>query len=208
MKAAPHIAGLILAGGRGQRMAGVDKGLVSLWGQPMVAHVVARLTPQVDTLIISSNRNRDAYIRYSETVLADASDEAGELRGPLAGMLAGLKAADSDYLLVVPCDAPCLPADLARRMMDAMRKAGAKVAMASDGERTHYTTALIATSLADDLAAYLAEGGRKVGTWLARCNAITVDFSDSPGVFVNVNTPEALATLETAGGCGVDEKGR
>jgi molybdenum cofactor guanylyltransferase len=197
MSAAPSreaIAGLVLAGGRGQRLGGVDKGLQPWRGRPLVDHALERLAPQVGDVMISANRNAGAYAARVTRVLADAS---GDFPGPLAGILAGLCAAATPWLAVVPCDSPCLPLDLVERL--AQGRAGAPGAVAqrrhADGVlRLEPVCCLLSTALADDLARYLAEGGRKVEGWLSRhATAVLFDRPDDGAAFANINT---LADLE------------
>jgi len=203
------ITGLILAGGRGQRMGGRDKGLQPFAGRPLVEHAMARLRPQVGALLISANRNRDAYA----TALADLgtdgadgviSDETQDFAGPLAGMLAGLRAACTDYVLTVPCDSPYLPDDLGERLCaalnalpeadhDAPDSARPLAAYAATAQGPHPVFALVHRSLADDLAATLAAGEHRVRAWLARHKAVQVHFGDERP-FYNVNTLDDLLT--------------
>ena len=183
------IAGLILAGGRGQRLGGVDKGLQPWRGQPLVDHALARLAPQVSTVMISANRNPEAYAARGVRVLADASDD---FPGPLAGILAGLRAAATPWLAVVPCDSPSLPLDLVERLARGL--GDARGAVAQRNERPEPVCCLLSTALADDLERYLAAGGRKVGGWVAR-HAVPVPFDrvDDAAAFANINTPDDLA---------------
>jgi molybdopterin-guanine dinucleotide biosynthesis protein A len=195
---ADAITGLVLAGGRGMRMGGIDKGLQSWHGRPLAAHAVARLAPQVAAVMISANRHAPAYAALAARVLADAQPG---FPGPLAGILAGLRAASTPWLAVVPCDAPWLPGDLVARLATGVA-GGAPGAVArrvhADGrQRLEPVCCLLSTALADDLAATLAAGERKAGAWIAR-HAAPVDF-DRPGdadAFANFNT---LAELHAAG---------
>lgn len=188
------LTGVVLAGGRATRMGGQDKGLLLLCGEPMVAHAVQRLTPQVDTLLINANRNIAQYQQYATQVVRD--DLAG-FQGPLAGMLAAIASARSDYILTVPCDSPLLPTDYAVRMLGALQQHNAELCVASDGERLQPVFALIATALQNDLHAFLSAGERKIDRWFARHRMVQVDFSDTPAMFRNINTPQELAALET-----------
>lgn len=188
------MTGLILAGGRGQRMGGRDKGLQMFAGQPLVAHVVARLRPQVGALLISANRNGDAYGAFGAPIVAD---ETQDFPGPLAGMLAGLRAARTDYVLTVPCDSPYLPGDLGERLAAALdgpahdATPAPLAAYAATAQGPHPVFALLHRSLADDLAATLANGEHRVRAWLARHNAVQVHFGDERP-FYNVNTLDDL----------------
>jgi molybdopterin-guanine dinucleotide biosynthesis protein A len=187
------ITGLILAGGRGQRLGGVDKGLLPLHGRPLVAHVLARLKPQVGAVVISANRHRE---RYTEMGCPVVSDALPDYPGPLAGIAAGLRVAVTPYLAVVPCDAPRLPLDLVERLYRALAGAQAEIAIAHDGRHVQPVFALIARTLLPDLLAYLEEGGRGVERWCQRKRLAIADFADEPEGFVNVNEPEEYARLE------------
>lgn len=187
------VSGLVLAGGRASRMGGADKGLVPLAGTAMIAHVLARLTPQVDQVAINANRHTSDYQALGYPVVADDSPD---FAGPLAGMLAGLAWCSSAYLQIVPCDGPLLENDLVTRLRTAI--ADADVAVAHDGERLQPAHLLIAAHRAEHLRAYLASGGRKIDHWLAQLHCQTVDFSDRQAMFINVNTPserDAMAVM-------------
>lgn len=187
------ITGVILAGGRAQRMGGVDKGLIELSGKPLLEHVIVQIKPQVDRLIINANRNLALYAAYSLPVVCD---EPGDFRGPLAGMLSAMRVADTAYILTVPCDCPLLPSDLALRMVAALKQNDAKICVAHNGQAVQPVFALIPCHLADDIRAYLASGERKLETWLARHQPALVDFSDQPQAFANINTPEDIMNME------------
>ena len=183
------ITGLVLAGGRGQRMGGVDKGLQPWRGRPLVDHALARLAPQVREVMISANRNAAAYATRAARVLADASHD---FPGPLAGILAGLRACATPWLMVVPCDSPQLPADLVARLAQGL--GGAPGAVVERGQRLEPVCCLLSTTLADDLERYLAEGGRKVEGWVSlHANPVAFDRPEDASAFANVNT---LADLE------------
>ncbi|WP_321898763.1 molybdenum cofactor guanylyltransferase MobA [Paraburkholderia heleia] len=198
--ATASITGLVLAGGRGQRMGGADKGLQMLHGKPLAAHVLARLAPQVGVLSISANRNGDAYAAlgapWRASVLADTLPD---FPGPLAGLLAGLRAAQTEWLLTAPCDSPWLPADLAERLAHAEHAdiVTATTTNAAGEVSLHPVFALVRTSLADDLAAFLCAGERKVRAWYARHTAAEVAFADERA-FYNINSLQELAELERA----------
>ena len=153
----PPVSGLVLAGGQGSRMGGRDKGLVSYRGRPLVDHVIERVAPQVDELMISANRNLDDYARRGHPVLTDTLPD---FQGPLAGVLAGLQAASHEWVLVVPCDMPQLPADLAARLLEASH--GCDIVIADDGVCTHPAVMLIHADLVQALTDYLASGKRSV----------------------------------------------
>ena len=217
----PALSAVVLAGGRGTRLGGADKGLVRLRGRPLVEWVLARLRPQVDELFVSANRNGEIYAAYGHRVLRDAEcypaggarDPAGGGRdpaggawrvasgGPLAGVLAALEAARHDLVLAVPCDTPFLPLDLAAELRRALLTAGADLAVAAAGGRTHHAVMLCHRRVATPLAAFLAAGGRRLGEWQARSAAVTVEFADARA-FCNVNSPTDLAFLEGPPGAG------
>ena len=205
MERAPSslVTGLILAGGRGTRMGGLDKGLQPLRGEPLALHVARRLAPQVGAMVISANRNLDAYASLGAAFHASVvSDDSGDFPGPLAGMLGGLRAAPTALVLAVPCDAPNLPSDLCDRLGNALEASSADIATVithgSDGRATlHPVFALLRTSLADDLSAWLAAGERKVRAWYARHKHVEVAFVDEHA-FYNANSLQELADLERA----------
>jgi molybdopterin-guanine dinucleotide biosynthesis protein A len=187
------VTGLILAGGLARRMGGEDKGLVSLAGRPMVAHVLEALRPQVGSILLNANRNCEHYAALGHPVLADAL--AG-YQGPLAGMLAALKRCSTEFLVTVPCDAPLVAPDLVARLHAACVAAGADLAVASDGERRQPVFLLLRASLASSLEAYLAGGGRATHAWVEQSHAAVADFSDQPDTFVNVNDPAERQRIE------------
>lgn len=185
---------MVLAGGRATRMGGMDKGLVELGGRPMIAHVLAALAPQVERVLINANRNHERYAAFGWPVVAD--DDAGFL-GPLAGLAAGMRAADTPLVLTAPCDCPLLAPDLVTRLYSALEQGHADIAVPFDGERLQPVFALVKRDLADSLAAYLGGGDRKIDRWFAQHRLAQVDFSDRPENFVNVNDPDERAALET-----------
>lgn len=192
-----NITAVILAGGRGERMGGQDKGLVELWGRPLLARVVSAIEHQVGEIVISANRNLDRYREFNVPVM---SDQIGENWGPLAGVATAFRAANTPYLLTVPCDAPCLPKDLVGRMSEKLESGSADLCVAHDGQRLQNTIALLSCDLADDLESYLESGSHKVETWLRQHNMAEVAFSDA-NAFLNVNSIEQLRDLEAQGGC-------
>lgn len=181
------VTGLVLAGGLARRMGGEDKGLVELLGRPMIEHVLERLRPQVGPVLINANRNVDRYAALGHPVVPDTLD--GYL-GPLAGVLAGLRAMQTPFLLTVPCDAPLIATDLARRMHDACAAAGADVAVATDGRRQQPVFLLLRARVAPGLESYLAGGGRKIDAWFGQLRLAEADLGDAPDSFVNVNDPD------------------
>ncbi|AGP46650.1 Molybdenum cofactor guanylyltransferase [Serratia plymuthica] len=179
------ITGIILAGGRATRMGGEDKGLVQVAGIPLYQHVHARLQPQVGSIAISANRNQ---ARYQESGLPTIGDLTTDFSGPLAGILAGLKYAATEWVVFVPCDVPDFPTTLVEQLWQ--QKGPALAAYASDGERAHPTLALLHTSLVPQLAGYLARGDRKLMLFLDAAGARQVTFIGQQAAFHNLNTRE------------------
>jgi len=181
------VTGIVLAGGQGRRMGGVDKGLALLRGQPMVAEVLARLAPQVSEIVINANQNLDAYARFGHQVVPDA---IGGFAGPLAGLHAGLGAAKHALAVTVPCDSPFLPADLVARLRSALLDND--LAVAKTGNQAHPVFALVRTQVRKNLEAYLANGGRKIDAWYASLKTVEVQFDDEADAFRNINTRAEL----------------
>jgi molybdopterin-guanine dinucleotide biosynthesis protein A len=182
------VTGIVLAGGLGRRMGGVDKGLQMLRGRPMIAWVLERLAPQVGEVIINANQNRAEYERFGYRVVAD---EVAGFAGPLAGLHAGMKAASRPLVATVPCDSPFLPADLVERLAAAL---GAnQLAVAKTGAQAHPVFALARRSLLANLQAFLAAGGRKIDAWYAPLRVVEVAFDDEAEAFRNINTREELS---------------
>lgn len=182
-----HVTGIVLAGGQGRRMGGVDKGLQILRGRPMVAWVLERLAPQVDEILVNANQNLEAYARLAYRVVPDA---IGGFAGPLAGLHAGLTAAAHPLAVTVPCDSPFLPLDLVARLRDAL---GANdLAVAKTGEQAHPVFSLVRRAVLEHLSAFLAGGGRKIDAWYATLKVVEVPFDDEADAFRNINTREEL----------------
>lgn len=181
------VTGLVLAGGRGSRMGGIDKGLADVGGRPMVAHVLDRLSPQVDFVVINANRHQDVYADFGYPVVADAE---GDYPGPLAGFAAGLAAAHTPWVVTVPCDSPLLPDNLLERLRAIQETSAADIVSAHDGERLQPVFTLLRTSLLASLEAFLASGQRKIDRWFAEHRAEIADFSDNKAAFENINRPE------------------
>ncbi|MGO3441170.1 MAG: molybdenum cofactor guanylyltransferase MobA [Serratia liquefaciens] len=180
-----EITGIILAGGRATRMGGEDKGLVPVAGIPLYQYVLARLRPQVGPIAINANRNQ---ARYRESGLPIIGDLIPDFSGPLAGMLAGLKYAMTEWVAFVPCDVPDFPATLIEKLWQ--QKGSAIAAYASDGQRAHPTLALLHTRLATPLEDYLARGERKLMLFLDAAGAQQVEFKGQQSAFHNLNTLE------------------
>lgn len=187
------ITGVVLAGGRGQRMGGVDKGLMPLADKPMVEHVLAALAPQVATVVVNANRNLDQYAAFGYRV---AADPIGDYYGPLAGMAGAMEIAATKYVLTVPCDSPFMACDLVARLYQALRQEHAEIGVAHDGERMHPVFALLQRDLLPSLYEYLQSGERKIDRWFARHKVAIAYFADEPETFINVNDPEERAAVE------------
>ena len=192
----PAITALLLAGGRGTRMGGVDKGLQEFNGTPLARHALARLAQQTlppAELAINANRHLDDYRAFGVPVWPDSLPG---FPGPLAGFLTGLAHCRTPLLLTLPCDVPRLPLSLCEQLAQALQVSGADIAMASAGRAQPVFCLMRAdTSLHDDLAARLAEGSRQVEAWTARHRRVTVPFDD-PHAFANANTLQELRALE------------
>ncbi len=191
------ITGLILCGGRGTRMGGVDKGLQNHHGMPLALHALLRLAPQVGHVIINANRNLAAYESMGVPVWPDP---LADYPGPLAGWLAGLEHAETPFMVTVPCDTPNFPADLVPRLATALAADQADIAMAAtveDGRlQVQPVFCLLKTTLIESLVAYLNSGQRKIDAWTAQHRCVTVTFEDT-AAFFNANTPQELARLGT-----------
>ena len=184
-----EITGLVLAGGRGSRMGGIDKGLVTFGGRALIERVIERIGPQVGSLMISANRSLDTYRAYGFPVLLDAADGLEPFPGPLAGLLAGLRAAKTPWLAAVPCDAPFLPLDLVGRLVASL--GSSRAAMVCVGDHAEPLFCLLHVELAADLAAALANGERGAASWLRGIGAAPAVYllADS---FANLNTLQEL----------------
>jgi molybdopterin-guanine dinucleotide biosynthesis protein A len=195
-----EITGLVLAGGRGSRMGGVDKGLQRHAGRPLALHALQRLAPQVGPLAVSANRNLEAYAAFGVPVWPDASCD---YPGPLAGLLAGLQRCSTPWLLSVPCDSPNFPADLAARLAAAAVQADAEVAIAvtpqADGSlQPQPVFCLLRRDLAGPLQAYLAGGQRRMEGFTGQRRELRVRFDDA-AAFANANTADELRRLQPEG---------
>ena len=190
------VTGVVLAGGQGRRMGGVDKGLVDLAGKPMVAHVLERFRPQVSALMINANQNAERYGAFGLPVVADA---VGGFAGPLAGLHAGMTLARTDLVATVPCDSPFLPADLVSRLLAAIVAVDAQLAVARTFDQPHPVFCLVRRDVLPHLTAFLDGGGRKIDAWYATLQVIEVPFDDEADAFRNINTREELGHASEAG---------
>lgn len=188
-----EVTGVVLAGGRGSRMGGDDKGLVTLNGRTMVEHVLARLGPQVGPILISANRNQERYAAFGYAVVEDL---LADYQGPLAGMAAALKTATTPYVVTVPCDSPLMATDVVARLARALIREKADISVAHDGSRTHPVFLMLKRTLLPSLLEFLDAGERKIDRWFVRHKVTTADFHDCPESFVNVNDPEEHRAVE------------
>ena len=186
------ITGLVLAGGMGRRMDSRDKGLVEFRGEPMVAHVIKRLAPQVDAIIINANRSLPEYSAWGLPVI---SDEVSGFAGPLAGLHAGLKACATPFIVTVPCDSPFLPVDLVARLYEALQENIAELAVAKTGDQAQPVFALYSATLLPSLTQFLESGGRKIDAWYSTHHVFEVPFADE-SAFANINTIADLQALQ------------
>ncbi|REC96388.1 molybdenum cofactor guanylyltransferase MobA [Kushneria indalinina] len=178
------ITGVVLAGGLGRRMGGVDKGLVEAAGRPLVSHVLATIAPQVSQVMINANRHHEEYASLGYPVISDVVTGSA---GPLAGFHAALRAASTPLVLMVPCDTPALPATLVEALWTTLTDREVDIAYASDHERAHPAVVLMKRELADDLEQWLVSGGRKIDQWYARHPHASCHFDDARA-FININT--------------------
>ena len=196
-----EVTGIVLAGGRGSRMGGADKGLQNFNGVPLALHTLLRLQPQVGESLVNANRNLSAYESFGVPVWPDALPD---FAGPLAGFLTGLEQSETPWIVTVPCDTPLFPADLVERLGEAAEREDADIAMASgpeaDGQmRTQPVFCLLRRELLEDLVAFTHGGGRKIDAWTAQHRTVVVPFDrpgDDPRAFFNANTLAELRELE------------
>jgi molybdenum cofactor guanylyltransferase len=201
--ATDDITGVILAGGRGSRMGGADKGLQNFNGMPLALHTLMRLQPQVGTVMVNANRNLGAYESFGVPVWPDV---LGDYPGPLAGFLTALERCETGWLVTVPCDTPLFPQDLVARLAAAAQQQDAEIAMAAareeDGQiRPQPVFCLMRVELMESLVKFTQIGGRKIDAWTAQHKTVIVTF-DQPGdearAFFNANTLAELHQLEQA----------
>jgi len=189
------ITGLVLAGGRGSRMGGVDKGLQPHLGMPLAMHALLRLSPQVGEIMINANRNLAAYESMGVPVWPDT---LSDYPGPLAGFLTGLERCATPYLATVPCDSPLFPEDFVARLADRLDAEDAEIAIAAtneDGElRLQPVFCLMRASVMESLVRFTGGGRRKIDAWTATLRQVAVAFDDA-GAFVNANTLAELREL-------------
>lgn len=188
-----NITALILAGGRGTRMGGVDKGLLELDGSPMVMHLARTLAPQVREILLSANRSHPQYRGLGFVPLPD---QRADFAGPLAGIETAFAELDTPYLVVCPCDTPHIPGNYASRLFDSLGDGDA--CFARSDVRDHYLHLLVRRQAASTLTDYLDGGGRSVRGWLDQLDARSTVFPEAE--LRNINTPDALASTPPGGG--------
>ena len=197
-----NITGVVLAGGQGQRMGGADKGWLLFREEPLVVHAIRRLEPQVGALLINANRELTRYRALGHPVVSD--DKANGItpyEGPLAGVLAAMRACTTPWMVTVPCDSPLLPGDLVARMVEAVMQANTTPSLATattpsaGGHPAHPVFSLWHRSLEISLSAYLEGGGRSMHQWLKQEGALQVPFEDA-AAFANLNTMQELEALQ------------
>ena len=199
MISAEQITGLILAGGRAQRMGGIDKGLIPFHQKPLIETTIQRLKAQVGPILINANRNITKYAVYGYPVIMD---ETPDFSGPLAGFLMGLKNCKTPYLLTTPCDSPLFPEDLATKLASELEQANLDLVYASSKEADGKVWAqpvfcLMRANLQDSLISFLDKGDLKIDRWFKELKSGTV-FFDNAQAFANANTPEELQSLEAS----------
>ena len=194
MSADSRVAGVILAGGLGRRMGGVDKGLRPLRGKPMVQWVLERFSPQVDQVLINANQHVEEYSTFGHPVIPD---RIAGFAGPLAGLHAALSATLLPLIATVPCDSPFLPTDLVARLKQALLERQADLAAARTLTQAHPVFCVCRRTVLPQLTAFLADGGRKIDQWHGTLATVEVNFDDQIEAFSNINTPEELAHFES-----------
>jgi len=199
------MTGLILAGGRGARMGGIDKGLQNFNGTPLTLHTLMRLQMQtsepLSQIMVVANRNLSAYESFGVQVWPDSTDG---FAGPLAGFLTGLERCETDLLLTVPCDSPLFPLNLVQRLLDTLISEQADIAVAAAKEedgtvRAQPVFCLMRVILLESLVKFMQSGGRKIDAWTALHKTVLVPFDTAdvdPRAFFNANTLEELHRLE------------
>ncbi|VAW94556.1 Molybdenum cofactor guanylyltransferase [hydrothermal vent metagenome] len=188
-----NTSGLILAGGRGQRFNNQDKGFIPFQGKTLAEHAIARLAPQVNTVLVSANRHLDDYQKLEATCVQDIFSD---YPGPLAGVHAALKHTELDWLVSVACDTPCFPTDYVKKLSAALSQSSSLIAVAKSNSRLQNVFMLVHKTLFRSLDKFIRNGERKAQIWLEQHNPVIVDFNKPAHAFYNINTPEDLAEIE------------
>lgn len=189
------VTAVILAGGKGRRLKGQDKGLVNYKSKPLIEHVLEGITPQVKSVLINANRNIETYQAYGHPVI---NDELSDFQGPLAGFATAMKVADTPYIVTLPCDGPIVAKDLVSRFIETLKTALSPetLVVAHDGKRHQPVYALLPVATLDSLQFFLGNGDRKIDLWFKNHPVLYADFSDKPDVFSNINTEEQRQVME------------
>ena len=192
MTSQTKVAGVILAGGRAQRMNFENKALIHYQGQPLIAYSYSAMRPLVDELVINTSIDDALYQLWGASVIADAT---ADFSGPLAGVLAAMNAVDADILIVVPCDAPFITFAQLEKLLFEHQVMSAEITVACCGEQVHSVFMVVNTAIKASLERYLAKGERKVRRWFAEHSTHYVDFGDNARGFENINTLDELHTI-------------
>lgn len=193
MNTQTKVTGVILAGGLARRMNGQDKGLVQFKGRPMVTYAIAAMGAVADETVVNANRNLTEYRKFGLPVMSDGTNN---FDGPLAGILAAMRYAETGLLLVLPCDSPLIEARHLQKLLAARARNDADVAVAFDGERLHPVFLALKIALKPGLENYLQSGQRKVESWLEQQNTVKANFSCESEIFSNINSLIELSALE------------
>jgi|TARA_B110000902_G_scaffold264540_1_gene346324 molybdopterin-guanine dinucleotide biosynthesis protein A len=183
---------IILAGGEGQRMGGADKGLMEWRNKPLIQHVIERLAPQVDEIIISCNRNIELYQAFGYSCIKDSNTD---FLGPLAGIASCVTTAKHDLILLCPCDTPLIPENLLARLNEARQSSAVSAIVAADGCNEHYSHALLTKMFAETAAQQLLAERRSLRAWFDTTNWQSANFSDNAKAFMNINTLAQLTKI-------------
>ncbi len=190
---AGKVTGIILAGGKARRMGGQDKGLIHLAQKPMIEYVLNAIQPQVDDIIINANRNQAIYKAYGFPVVADQIEG---YCGPLAGMASGLQAANTPFVVTVPCDSPLIPDDLVQKLYSTMQDEDAEICTAHSSGRMQPVFTIMKTEVLPSMLEFLNNGERKIDKWFEKHHLAIADFSDQAETFININSEEELTAIE------------
>ena len=181
-----EISAVILAGGKGSRMGGKDKGLIEFRNLPLIAYAVNVAKDRVNEIFISANRSLEDYSKYGKVIV----DDLEGFQGPLAGISKALKACSSNYLLVLPCDSPMIDSTLIAALVERMEISDSDICVAHDGQIMHATFALMKSNLSESLDKFLDDGGRKMALWYRQQRTERVNVSSHLELLTNLNSPE------------------
>jgi len=184
-----NVTVIILAGGKGRRMGGQDKGLIAFKNDSLIKHIIDAISQQADNILINANRNIEKYAKYGYPVVEDS---LSDFQGPLAGFMAAMSVAKTEYILTLPCDGPIIVENYLEKMIRGLNNAGREIAVASDGQRMQPVYALIPVNLQSSLHKFLSEGERKIDKWYQQHETSLVEFNPESGLFTNMNTLEDI----------------